>query len=355
MTTRLLTIGIPTYNRAHRIGQTLDSVLKQLPQELVGQVDILVSDNASTDETAALIQSYQAKHAVRISYSRNKKNLGYDHNVDMLFKKAEGQYVWTLADDDVLKESAIKRVLTLLIEHPELKAIMVNFDAYDEQIEFIQHKMCVPEKLFTEPESFLLLAASRYSLLSTLILDKDEWNQADLTKGFGSNFIHVYALFKLLLRGPSYIIGSPLVNFRQGSTNFTTNGDDSLSIGLSACNVVAMMEDMGYNRKIVKELLNKSRRYIYGLVSDAKNTGIKNKPDATRKLLLVYRNPTVYFKLLPIIWCPDFIYKPAFRFKKKVSMKLRAIKALVSNSKCNTLPGVECCDEDPNKTNSSEH
>lgn len=327
MNSPLLTVGIPTYNGAHRIGHTLDSVLKQIPRELESQVDILVSDNASTDETAALIQSYQAKHAVRISYSRNEKNLGYDRNVDMLFKHANGQYVWTLADDDVLKDGAISIILDLLNHHPELKTILVNFDAYDAQLESIQDQMEIPgDILCRDPESFLSRAASRYSLLSSLILDKAAWNQEDLTKGFGSNFIHVYALFRLLLRGPSYIVSRPLVNYRQGSTNFGTSGDAVLATGLSACTVTSLMEEMGHEPKTVRKLLGNSRRYIYCLVRDAKLLGIKNKSLAARALLRIYSNPTVWFKLVPMIYCPDAIFRKLYTFKKSVSSRTRGIE-----------------------------
>lgn len=333
MTPHLLTIGIPSYNGAHRISQTLDSVLKQIPQELVGQVDILVSDNASTDETAALIQSYQAKHTVRISYSRNETNLGYDRNVDMLFKKAEGRYVWTLADDDLLKDGAISFILELLYRHPELRAILVNFDAYDAQMESIQDQVEIPGDIYcSDPESFLSRAASRYSLLSSLILDKATWNSEDLTKGFGSNFIHVYALFKLLLRGPSYIVGRPLVNYRQGSTNFGTSGDDILATGLSACTVTALMKEMGHKQETVRKLLEESRRYIYCLVRDAKLLGIKNKTVAASALLHIYSNPIVWFKLVPMIYCPDSIYQPMFRFKKKSSALARSLKHKISST-----------------------
>jgi glycosyltransferase involved in cell wall biosynthesis len=331
MTTPLLTIGIPTYNGAHRIGHTLDSVLKQIPQKLLNQVDILVSDNASTDETTAVVQSYQAKHAVRISYSRNEVNLGYDRNVDMLFKKAEGRYVWSLADDDVLKDEAISIVLNLLNQHSELRVILVNFDAYDAQLESIQDQIEIPDNILCrDPESFFARSVSRYSLLSSLILDRSAWNQEDLTKGFGSNFIHVYALFKLLLLGPSYIVGRPLVNYRQGSINFGTSGDAVLAIGLSACKITSQMEEMGHDRKIPKKLLEDSRRYIYCLVRDAKLLGINNKSAAAKALLQIYSNPTVWFKLVPMIYCPNIIYLPLFRLKKKASTIARSLKHKIS-------------------------
>jgi len=156
----LLTIGIPTFNRAKLLGHTLESVLRQIPSELTNRVDILISDNASTDDTEAAVQAFGTKYPVRITYSRNTENIGYDRNVDRLFKKASGNYVWLLGDDDTLKDGAILHILDLLTQHPKLKAILVNFDAYDAQLEILQdQKEISRDFLCTNPEMFLSNAA----------------------------------------------------------------------------------------------------------------------------------------------------------------------------------------------------
>lgn len=329
-TAPLLTIGIPTYNGARRIGHTLESVLKQLPKELENQVDILVSDNASTDDTSAVIQAFQARHSVRITYSRNSENLGYDRNVDMLFKKASGQYVWTLADDDALKEGALRYVLDLLSRHRELKVILVNFDAYDPSFEKIQHQLTMPEGILCKTaEQFLFSAQGRYGQVSSLIINRAIWNAQDLGAGFGSYFIHTFAVYKILLQGTSYIIGKPLVNVRLGSTNSGTSGDAILLTALSACTNIQRMKEMGHDKKVVRDLLEDSRRYIYNTVRDAKRLGIKKKSAAALKLVRVYSTPTVWFKLIPMIYVPDAIYQPLYRFKKRASALARRLKQYI--------------------------
>jgi len=324
----LLTIGIPTFNRAKLLGHTLESVLRQIPSELTNRVDILISDNASTDDTEAAVQAFGTKYPVRITYSRNTENIGYDRNVDRLFKKASGNYVWLLGDDDTLKDGAILHILDLLTQHPKLKAILVNFDAYDAQLEILQdQKEISRDFLCTNPEMFLSNAASKYSLTSSLILNRISWNQEDIEKGMGCHFIHVYGLFKILLRGDSYIVGRPLVNYRQGSVNITTSsGDAVLATGLSACKVTSMMTEMGHDKKIVRQLLKESRRYIYNLVRDAKVLGIQNKSKAARSLLDIYSTPTVWFKLIPMLYCPDGIYQPFYRVKKRASAFARSLR-----------------------------
>jgi hypothetical protein len=93
-----------------------------------------------------------------------------------------------------------------------------------------------------------------------------------------------------------------------------------------------MMKEMGHKQKTVRKLLEESRRYIYGLVRDAKLLGIKNKSVAASALLRIYSNPTVWFKLVPMIYCPDSIYLPLFRFKKKASALARSLKRKISSA-----------------------
>ena len=55
-----LTIGIPTYNGSAHIREALDSVISQITDDLKDRVDILISDNASTDGIDDIIKMYQS-------------------------------------------------------------------------------------------------------------------------------------------------------------------------------------------------------------------------------------------------------------------------------------------------------
>src|SRR5882757_1638925 len=104
MTIRL-SICIPTYNNAHVIAETLDSIIGQAGPE----TEIVVSDNASTDNTRQVVEDYQNKFP-RIHYFRWEKNMGVDWNLLKVVELARGDYCWFLGDD-VLKKGALSRVL----------------------------------------------------------------------------------------------------------------------------------------------------------------------------------------------------------------------------------------------------
>jgi glycosyltransferase involved in cell wall biosynthesis len=91
----LVSLGVPVYNGERFIGRVLDSLVGQTYQNL----EIVISDNASTDRTAEICQEY-ANRDRRIRYSCNAKNLGLPANWRRVFEISLGDYfAWTGADD----------------------------------------------------------------------------------------------------------------------------------------------------------------------------------------------------------------------------------------------------------------
>ncbi|HSI62399.1 MAG TPA: glycosyltransferase family 2 protein [Candidatus Saccharimonadia bacterium] len=93
----VVSIGIPVFNGEKHIAQALDSALAQDYPNL----EIIVSDNASTDGTRRICKDY-ARRDSRIRYHRNSENLGVGRNFEKVLQRATGEYFTWLASDDVL-------------------------------------------------------------------------------------------------------------------------------------------------------------------------------------------------------------------------------------------------------------
>ena len=107
----LLTLAIPTYNRSGFLRQLLESVSGQVQSE--ARVELLVSDNASTDGTLSLVEE-EIRRGVPLRYLRNETNLGPDANFLQCYEHARGKYIWIIGDDDIVAQGAIERVLGYL-------------------------------------------------------------------------------------------------------------------------------------------------------------------------------------------------------------------------------------------------
>lgn len=108
----LLTIAIPTYNRARLLELCLDSIIDQV-RSSPENIEILLFNNASTDNTSEVARRYIAEYP-NIHYSDNDKNYGPDYNIAKCFRHANAKYVWVFSDDDLMLPRAIERIMPLL-------------------------------------------------------------------------------------------------------------------------------------------------------------------------------------------------------------------------------------------------
>lgn len=107
----VVTIGIPTYNGAHRIDRAISSALAQTHE----RVDVFVSDNASTDGTDRVLTAW-AERDSRVRWVRQPANLGAVGNYEYVLREAQGEYFMWLGDDDHLDADYVARCVRGLQE-----------------------------------------------------------------------------------------------------------------------------------------------------------------------------------------------------------------------------------------------
>lgn len=109
---KLLSISIPTYNRAKYLDLCLSQICKQLPGN-ESLIEVIVSDNASTDNTADVVKKY-IQHGFAVRYVRNAANIGMDANIAQAYSLATSKYVLVFGDDDALLDGAIATIVKIL-------------------------------------------------------------------------------------------------------------------------------------------------------------------------------------------------------------------------------------------------
>jgi glycosyltransferase involved in cell wall biosynthesis len=114
----LVSIGIPTHNSNGKLLKALLSVWEQdYPN-----IEIIVSDNASTDNTEQLCAGLQ-ENFVPIKYFRQPKNIGVVPNFDFVMKRASGEFFMWLCDDDTMEPGILVKYVDFLIQHPEYSLV----------------------------------------------------------------------------------------------------------------------------------------------------------------------------------------------------------------------------------------
>lgn len=106
----LISIGLPTYNKALYLRKALDSLLSQTYTNF----EIIISNNSSTDKTDRICREYVRKDK-RIRYFRQKNNIGAVNNFNFVLEKAKSNYFMWAGDDDFWDKDFLKKLYQQLI------------------------------------------------------------------------------------------------------------------------------------------------------------------------------------------------------------------------------------------------
>jgi glycosyltransferase involved in cell wall biosynthesis len=219
MTVPLLSICIATYNRADMIGQTLDSIISQIREE----VEIVVVDGASTDDTANVMRQYQDR-CPSIRYHRMPVKGGVDRDYCHAVSFATGDYCWLLTDDDVVKPGAIVTILSLLPRKYSL--IILNAEVWDRALtNRVKYKqLSLESDTFYEPSSRERLFRETLSYLSfigAVVIDRVLWNERIKEPYIGTEFIHVGVIFQKELPHGAFAVAEPCIMIRSGNAQWS--------------------------------------------------------------------------------------------------------------------------------------
>jgi glycosyltransferase involved in cell wall biosynthesis len=117
----LITIGIPTRNRSSLLKTCLNDAFAQTYRN----IEVLVSDNASTDDTLAVLASIDDS---RLRVLSNQEDIGAIGNFAKCIQEARGDYVVLVSDDNFLHPSFLEKCTDLIRQEPGLPVVLAVFD-----------------------------------------------------------------------------------------------------------------------------------------------------------------------------------------------------------------------------------
>ncbi|WP_414563595.1 MULTISPECIES: glycosyltransferase family 2 protein [unclassified Anabaena] len=129
-----LSIGLPVYNGDKFIQAALDSLLAQT----FADFELIISDNASTDNTEEICRAYAAQDQ-RIRYYRNEKNIGCSLNFNRVFELSTGEYFKWAAYDDLHAVDFLAKCVAVLDYNPEIVLCHSHVYFIDENGNFSQN------------------------------------------------------------------------------------------------------------------------------------------------------------------------------------------------------------------------
>jgi glycosyltransferase involved in cell wall biosynthesis len=222
MTTPRVSVGLPVFNGELHLGQAVDSILGQSFTDL----ELIISDNGSTDRTPEICRSYAASDK-RVRYFRNPENIGVARNYNIVFGHARGEYFKWASANDYCESSFIAECVAVL-------------DRRQDVVLVCPHTHYVPPGVMMDDTHGLeLLDDSPYVRFTTflkLIRLNNVFNgliraralkRTGLNKNFRGSDVNVIA--ELALHGKFAVVPKLLFNRRMDSLSATRLRSDALT------------------------------------------------------------------------------------------------------------------------------
>ncbi len=222
----LLSICIPTRNRAAYLRELLESIAAQITPE----VEVVLCDDGSTDDTGAVIESFHSL-LPQISAHRVDPPLRYDRNLLHVVSKARGKFCWLFGDDDRLEPGAIAAVLQALNVEPELTGLTTDRISYDSALASrlpVRPLRQQETVLFRDAEVACLRLLDRLGFLSCQVVNRKIWNeivQRENLEPYFTGYVQLYVIARMLVQAPHWqFLAQPCVGFRADNDSFRALG-----------------------------------------------------------------------------------------------------------------------------------
>ena len=258
---KLLSICIPTYNGAKYIQNNIDIILKQIKEYNLLGVEIVVSDNCSTDKTPQIVTDYVQKFPNIIRYSRNDKNLGYGGNAMKLCDIANGRFIHLLGDDDFYSPNGLKRLYDVLVNNNDISVLVLsNYylrnDHYGEIVtrKHLNKVYIKKDRIYKDnPDNFIIDVEDRAWPNTNLVFRKEYYKEIpDLSRFYKKDWLHLYILLYIAKKHPyCYLFADkqPIVLDRVGVQSWL-NHTDGPRIYFNNLWVYSFANSLGYSPKV---------------------------------------------------------------------------------------------------------
>lgn len=335
MSIPLLSLCIPTYNRAPLLREALDAVAAQGDADLFALVEVCVSDNASADGTELMVCEFAACHPeLNLRYHRHSENLGADHNIIGMAMQAVGEFVWILGDDDLLLPGALAKLLSLIRAHPDIGAFCLNLAAFTHTLADLEPPVFSlrEDRTLADPNEALEFLGTWITFLSVLAFRREILLKQDYLQRADTNILQAYLFLDALSAShKSWATREPLLAVRTGNTG----GYSFFKVFVTQFSrLLDYAEQSGYSAASVRRVrVRHLKGFVFSCIVTNKLRGSAGRSaqdygDGIRRLLAAYGlHPFVAGVLIPLMLTPAWLLKPLRPLGQRIKKTLRRGKA----------------------------
>jgi glycosyltransferase involved in cell wall biosynthesis len=177
---KIISIAIPTFNRAEYLRENLEIILPQIINKS-DKIELIINDNASIDNTSEVVMEMMRKYDFPILYTKHQINIGISGNFNDVISKSNAKYIFLMGDDDLLSPDFFDIILNIVSQNEDLGIIHFN--------RLSGNSFCSMNKLHDnvydgmhniyDATDFIRRVVSSPNFISSVLFSKECWDQGE--------------------------------------------------------------------------------------------------------------------------------------------------------------------------------
>lgn len=220
----LLTIGIPTFNRPHELIEILTSIESGISSRHNLSLEVLISDNNSFPSVESIVKPFLMRN-LEFRLLKNIENIGYDRNIDQIFRAGRGRFILIVSDDDRVKPERFLELISS-IEENGADIYLYESEFYDSNLEIAYDieedffKFVELTKLYPKGKELLAeLPDEIFGGITGFCMKKSIWTESNTHNYMGTNWIHLGVLLENLETSSLCVVREKFFDYRMDNKN----------------------------------------------------------------------------------------------------------------------------------------
>jgi FkbM family methyltransferase len=216
----LLSIAIPSYGRPDELEYSLSRFVEQVGGQFEEQVEIIITDDRSTDSTPAVAKRFAEKHPF-IQFRSNAENIGLEQNLINCVRPCTGKYLWIFGNDDFLElDDSLERIMSYLEEGNYSFYILNRTRRNTSLTKLLSPNWMEIDSEQEIPFSGLEEFCLEWGLISVIgfitvnIFEREKFAQVDPSPYWGTMYPQLGMMLQVFHDSPCLLVGRPLICHR---------------------------------------------------------------------------------------------------------------------------------------------
>ena len=311
MQNKLISICIPSYNRP----EELYRLLKSIDSKQANKIEIIICEDKSPkrDEINKIVHKFIDETVYEVKYYENSDNLGYDKNIKELVRKATGDFIVYMGDDDTFIENSLDKLIDFLETNSKLGYVLKSHQYIFKDGRVEKFRYFDGNQFFNAGEDTYIELFRKSVFISGFTINRNYVKNLLIDDFDGALLFQLYLLAEVAINYECAYFDTPLTQAKEEGVPFFGNSEsekdlytpgtitveNSLNF-LKGFFKITSFIDKKYNLNSTTKIKTDMSKYFYPSLAIQREKGLKEFFRYVKELNKIGFNCTIYYYIYMI-------------------------------------------------------